>query len=138
MSAKIGTGSGLTFTADGLNFARDYYTTDRKMRMTLSALQRLPNMIHGVEITFPSTLTECDHKFEDKDVTAVYWQLLPENNESVFYTYDADSGFFNMTSYDSLEVFEGFFNFKSTHSDGTFLEVKSGRFRIEGRDDLTL
>ncbi|MFL1547555.1 hypothetical protein K0P33_29690 [Pseudomonas sp. ArH3a] len=138
LSANIGTSPSLTLTAEGINFARDYYTTDRQMRMTLSVLQHLPDMIHGVEITFLSTLTDGKHTIEDKKVSAVYWQLLAENDESVFYTHDADSGFINVAFNDALETVEGTFSFKSTNPDGSILVINDGHFKIVGRDDLTL
>ncbi|EIK73438.1 hypothetical protein PseBG33_5176 [Pseudomonas synxantha BG33R] len=138
LSANIGTSPSLTLTAEGISFARDYYTTDRKMRTTLSALQRLPDMIHGIEITFLSTLTDGKHTIEEKKVSAVYWQLLAENDESVFYTHDADSGFIDMVFDDALETVEGTFSFESTNSDGNLLEINGGDFKIVGRDDLTL
>lgn len=136
--ATIGTSPPLTFTADGFNFARDYYTTDRKMRLTLSALQRVPNMIHGIEITFPSTLASGTHTIESGAACAVYWQLLVENGESIFYTYDADSGFLALSIDEAGETFQGSVYLRSHHADGTFLEIKDFGFNIEGRDDLTL
>ncbi|WP_103735268.1 hypothetical protein [Pseudomonas sp. GZJR-8] len=137
LSARIGSASN-TLTAQSINFARDYYTTDRTMRMTLSALEKLPDMIHGLEITFLSTLSDGKHTIEEKKVSAVYWKLLAENNESVFYTHDADSGFINLTFYDALEIVEGTFSFKSTEPDGSVLVIDGGNFKITGRDDLTL
>ncbi len=138
LKANIGTSPALALTADGINFARDYYTTDRQMRTTLSALERLPDMIHGVEISFLSTLTDGRHAIEDKKVSAVYWQLLVENDESVFYTHDADSGSISLAFNDALESVEGAFSFKSTNPDGSVLVINGGNFNIVGRDDLTL
>ncbi|MPR04779.1 hypothetical protein F0169_23525 [Pseudomonas sp. MAFF 212408] len=138
LGASIGTSPALTLTAEGLNFARDYYTTDRQMRTTLSALERLPDMVHGVEITFLSTLTDGRYAIEDKKVSAVYWQLLVENDESVFYTHDADSGSISLAFSDALETVEGAFSFKSTNPDGSILVIDGGKFNIVGRDDLTL
>ncbi|WP_409317799.1 hypothetical protein [Pseudomonas sp. KCJK9016] len=138
MTATVGSVPALTFTSGGINFAGDYYTTDRQMRLTLSALQQLPLSIHGIEITFLRDLQDGKHKVEDGKVSAAYWQLVTENGETVFVVNDADSGFINFAKNDALETFSGTFSFTTKNADGTVFEIKNGRFDVEGFDEFTL
>lgn len=131
------------FKDDAFNFAYDYYTTDRQLRLTLSAAQTSEDangktVVRGIEMVFNADTVSGTHKIEGKKVSATYWKMWSENGETRFQTFDADTGSVNLEFDHEEETYEGRFSFKSSGPVATVLEIDEGIFSIKGRDNFTL
>lgn len=139
------------FATEVLNLANDFYTPDKKMRLTLSSLLILEDtssrkVMHGIEMVFDDDLGSGTYRFEDKRVAATFWKILAENGETLYQSYGADTGsvelkFSNsggVTDDINKEIVNGTFSFKSIGPGDTVLEIVTGEFFVMGRDDFTL
>lgn len=131
------------FNADGLNFAYDYYTTDKKLRLTLSAVQTVKDeqgstVIRGIEMVFNSDMVSGDHAIKDGKFSATWWKMYADGADTLFQTYNADSGSISLSFDHEQELYEGRFSFESNGPGSDSAIVKSGSFSIKGRDNFTL
>lgn len=131
------------FDTNIVNFAYDYYTTDKQLRLTLSTAQAPAgasgkNVMRGIEMVFNVDILDGKHRIEDKQVSATYWELGEKNGESRFQTYDADTGSIDVKFDHEKETYDGSFSFTSKGPGTVLLELTEGRFSITGRDNLTL
>lgn len=131
------------FEAEAFNFAYDYYTTDKQLRLTLSAVQTSTDangakVLRGIEMVFNAYAVSGTHKIEDKKVSATYWKMWAENDKTRFQTFDADKGSVSLKFDHVQEIYEGSFSFTSIGPNATVLEIKDGKFSITGRDNFTL
>lgn len=131
------------FTADGLNFAYDYYTTDRKLRLTLSAVQTIEDeqgntVIRGIEMVFNPDMDSGTHAIKDGKYSATWWKMRADGAETLFQTYNADSGSVSLSFDHERELYEGSFSFESNGPGSASAIIKSGSFSIKGRDNFTL
>ncbi|MBT2297141.1 hypothetical protein [Pseudomonas fluorescens] len=128
---------GTSFVTDTLNFAYDYYTTDRKLRLTLSAVQ-MPDdaaperVIRGIEMVFNADVTHETLIIGEQKVYVTYWEMWAENGQTRFQTNDADTGSVSVIFNHQEETYLGTFTF------GPAGNVIQGNFSIKGRDNFTL
>ncbi|MDR9863017.1 MULTISPECIES: hypothetical protein [Pseudomonas] len=132
-----------TFNADGLNFAYDYYTTDKKLRLTLSAVQTIEGkqgnkVIRGLEMVFNSDIVSGTHSIKDGKFSATWWKMWANGDDTLFHTYNADDGSITLSFDHEQELYEGNFSFESKGPGPASAIIKSGSFSIEGRDNFTL
>ncbi|WP_431481541.1 hypothetical protein [Pseudomonas thivervalensis] len=125
------------FGSNMLNFAYDYYTTDRKLRLTLSAVQTPDDadserVIRGIEMVFDKDVMTETLTIEDQKVHVTYWKMWAENGQTLFQTNDADKGSVTVSFNHHEESYTGDFAFKL---DDCLIE---GKFSIKGRDNFTL
>ncbi|MCE0462353.1 hypothetical protein [Pseudomonas uvaldensis] len=128
---------GTPFQSTLINFAYDYYTTDRKLRLTLSAVQ-VPDdtaperVIRGIEMVFNPDVTTETLMIGEQKVHVTYWTMWAENGQTRFLTNDADNGSVSVIFNHEEETYLGSFTFGSAGS------VIQGSFSIQGRDNFTL
>ncbi|MCQ6257513.1 hypothetical protein [Pseudomonas sp. Q11] len=126
-----------SFVTDTLNFAYDYYTTDRQLRLTLSAVQMPDNaaperVIRGIEMVFNADVTHETLIIGEQKVHVTYWKMWAENGQTRFQTNDADNGSVSVIFDHQQETYIGNFTFGPAGS------VIQGNFSIKGRDNFTL
>jgi hypothetical protein len=131
------------FNADGLNFAFDYYTTDKKLRLTLSAVQTIEDehentVIRGIEMVFNSDMGSGTHAIKEGKFSATWWKMRADGADTLFQTYNADSGSISLSFDHERELYEGSFSFESNGPGSASAIIKSGSFSIVGRDNFTL
>ncbi|MFJ2463683.1 hypothetical protein [Pseudomonas sp. NPDC087615] len=132
-----------TFNADGFNFAYDYYTTDKKLRLTLSAVQTIEDdqgnrVIRGIEMVFNSDIVSGTHAIKDGNFSATWWTMRAEGDDTLFHTYNADDGSVALSFDHDQELYEGSFTFESKGPGSASAIIRSGSFSIQGRDNFTL
>jgi hypothetical protein len=132
-----------TFTTETLNFAYDYYTTDKQLRLTFSALQSPDEtngqqILRGIEMVFDSNVTRGTLNVKDGRVNATYWKMWGENGETLFHTYDADAGSVTVDFNHQDETYSASFSFESTGPGHETACITEGVFQIKGRDNFTL
>ena len=131
-----------TFNADGLNFAYDYYTTDKKLRLTLSAVQTVEDdqgkVIRGLEMVFDSDIVSGTYTIKGGKFSATWWKMWADGDDTLFQTYNADDGALTLSINHQQEIYEGSFSFESKGPGSASAIIKSGSFSIEGRDNFTL
>jgi hypothetical protein len=128
---------GAPFQSTMVNFAYDYYTTDRQLRLTLSAVQEpddtaAERVIRGVEMVFSPEVTNETLVIGEQKVYVTYWTMWAENGQTRFQTNDADTGSVSVFFNHEEETYRGNFTFGPAGS------VIQGSFSIQGRDNFTL
>ncbi|MFL1517762.1 hypothetical protein [Pseudomonas prosekii] len=131
------------FKSEGLNFANDFYTTDKQMRLTLSSLQMLENtdskkVIRGIEMVFAADVVSGTYSFQDKQVSATFWMIFADDQQSLYRSFGADQGSVTLEFDEEKENCHGTFSFTSNGPGATVLTVRAGEFSVSGRDDFTL
>ncbi|CDF93776.1 MULTISPECIES: hypothetical protein [unclassified Pseudomonas] len=127
---------GAPFQSNMTNFAYDYYTTDRQLRLTLSAVQvpdtAAERVIRGIEMVFSPEVTNETLVIGERKVYVTYWTMWAENGQTRFRTNDADNGSVSVMFNHEEETYLGNFTFGPAGS------VIQGSFSIQGRDNFTL